>query len=185
MPIYNPPTPQQIGAVPTSRLVNAGLNMTGGGSLANDITLNSSGGGGGGAIYATRLNLLNQLDFTATGTHVVNWENALFDDLELWNIATPSRINIIAGISRVIIGSVITLSGGAATNAAARIKKNGTTLVALDSCSTGYTTANFSTSTGPLEVAENDYFEFEIEYASGANRSMPATRNAFYCIVLG
>lgn len=46
MSIYNPPTPAMIGAVPIEREIIAGMNMSGGGTLENDVTLNASGGGG-------------------------------------------------------------------------------------------------------------------------------------------
>lgn len=44
------PTATSIGAVPNSRQVIAGTNMTGGGSLSSDVTLNSTGSGGGSTI---------------------------------------------------------------------------------------------------------------------------------------
>ncbi len=44
--IFNPVTAQSIGAVPIDREVIAGTNMTGGGALSSDITLDASGGGG-------------------------------------------------------------------------------------------------------------------------------------------
>ncbi len=46
--IFNPVTAQSIGAVPVDRQVIAGTNMTGGGALSSDVTLDASGGGGGG-----------------------------------------------------------------------------------------------------------------------------------------
>jgi hypothetical protein len=47
MGIYIPPTPQSIGAVPVARQIIAGINMSGGGNLSADVTLNASGGGSG------------------------------------------------------------------------------------------------------------------------------------------
>ena len=48
MQINNPLTLEQLGGVPVTREIIAGTNMTGGGALDSDVTLNSSGGGGGG-----------------------------------------------------------------------------------------------------------------------------------------
>lgn len=42
------PTLSSLGGVPETREIIAGANMSGGGDLSNDITLNASGGGGGG-----------------------------------------------------------------------------------------------------------------------------------------
>jgi hypothetical protein len=61
MYISNPITPADIGAVPTSRQVIAGVNMTGGGALSGDVTLNASGGGGSGS-----LSLIERLDADGT-----------------------------------------------------------------------------------------------------------------------
>lgn len=65
------PTAAQIGAVPTSRLVNAGTNMSGGGNLGADITLNAIGGGGGGTIdiedEGSLILAASTLNFTGAG----------------------------------------------------------------------------------------------------------------------
>lgn len=69
MPGYNPPTPASIGAVPITRQVIAGSNLTGGGALSSDVTLNGSGGGG--AAIGQMPIVLN-----ASGKYVCNRINA-------------------------------------------------------------------------------------------------------------
>lgn len=66
MSIYNPPTPSSIGAVPVSRQVIAGTNMTGGGNLNADVTLNSTGGGGSSLTFGQ--NNTNTTNSSATAS---------------------------------------------------------------------------------------------------------------------
>jgi hypothetical protein len=78
MGINNPPTAASIGAVPTSRQVIAGTNMTGGGALTGNVTLNSTGGGGGSVNVwdSTGINSGNAGAFGARGgsfTVVTPW----------------------------------------------------------------------------------------------------------------
>lgn len=62
-------------SVPPSRRIIAGLNMTGGGPLTGDVTLNATGGGGGGGV------LINAHTFVAGETDFTVAISNAFTDL--------------------------------------------------------------------------------------------------------
>lgn len=75
MPIVNPITPASIGAVPDTRQVIAGTNLTGGGPLSSDVTLDATGGGGGN--YSS---IFNQ-DFSSSPASVIPIDVTGYSDI--------------------------------------------------------------------------------------------------------
>jgi hypothetical protein len=82
MGVNNPVTAESIGAVPISRQVIAGVNMSGGGNLENDITLDADGGGGSGGNK-----FFHALDIKATGT------NGGFTNAGVWNTRVLNTVD--------------------------------------------------------------------------------------------
>jgi len=93
MGVNNPVTAESIGAVPNSRQVIAGVNMSGGGALVGDITLDADGGGGSGGSK-----FFQALDIKASGV------NGGFTNAGAWNTRVLNTIDYssLPGVSLTI-----------------------------------------------------------------------------------
>lgn len=120
----------------------------------------------------------------ATTATALQWSNSLpFDTDGYYNSANPTRLTIPAGkgITKVrLTANVVAASGG--TNGSTNvtwIRKNGTAAIGGQQANYGaYNNPYFNISTGPLAVADNDYFEV-MYFAQTAGLVLTAGASSF------
>lgn len=159
-----------ISAVPTSRNVNTGAGLTGGGSLAADLTLSLNFKG------ATVQNSAQQ--FPNLGTITLTWNTDVYNPSGWHNTGVnPSRLTVPAGVTVAQISAEIAWNPGTAATdtyvATFIILKNGATTVAGfgdsvvdNSGSVVFAQRLTHLTSGPIAVTPGDFFEVR---ASGQN----------------
>lgn len=147
--IFNPPTAASIGAVPTSRQVIAGTNMSGGGTLAADRTFNASGGTSAPAI--TSGNWFQPLQ----GTVVASSGTCAVDTIYLIPFYLPAAVTISA----------------LAANLATAIPVSNVQLAIYATTAAGKPTGNVLAATGSIASTATGFINGAL---SGGNVTLPA-----------
>lgn len=117
-----------------------------------------------------------------TGDLTITWQASVWDEIGMWNIATPTKLIVPANVSRMELGAAIYVTGGSGVNANLQIRKNGVA-IALVGAASGWTAAMLNLSTGPIPVAENDQFELVLGMSASAGRSIQAAQTGFWAKV--
>jgi hypothetical protein len=101
--------------------------------------------------------------FAADTLHTLDWDVAAFDTGGYWDVSSPSRLTIPAGVSHVVVDAIV-FQGGGSMDYNLYIYKNGAEFCRA-AATTQWTGPNELT-TGVIEVAEGDYFEVVAKWSS-------------------
>ena len=145
-------------------------------------------GGGGGPEFA-RVTLSASVSLTANTFNTISWGTEVFDDNDFFSSTNPTRLTVPSGCTRATLTGGGTYGTGAnGADMGIRFRKNGTDVVGQESHDdlymgnhTGYQAA-MTAESGPLSVAENDYFEMQISRDNAAGATLADSDLSFFAI---
>ena len=115
-----------------------------------------------------RVQRINGQSISGTGITYLNWEEPIIDTAGMFNLGSPSRLTVPAGVSR------INVKGGARINASSsgtlglHFRKNGTDELFRSQTQCTATRGGMS-ETGPINVQPGDYFELGLSATGGGS----------------
>lgn len=112
---------------------------------------------------------------------IVNWNPPALDTVPLWSPSAPSRITIPKGINIVRVEATYRCLNAGNTSSGAYIRMNGSQYF-QGNTDAATPTSGSQVTTGPVLVAQGDYFEFAPFV--GANRTLDAQYCWMTCEVL-
>lgn len=111
---------------------------------------------------------------SSAGDNAFPFQDVGFDTDSFWSFGSPTRLTIPANVVKAVLTASIHTTGGSAGSVSLSIKKNGADYVATQAANSGFATVSLNVTTGPIIVAENDYFE--LEYNVGSGRTFEVAR---------
>lgn len=110
------------------------------------------------SVRSAKVMLVNTQNYTVPSAFA--WATAEHDDGGWYSVGVPSRLTVLAGVTKVIL--CLSVAGG--TGTLISIIKNG---VIADKVASGMSDANINLFASPLEVIAGDYFEVYLETSAG------------------
>lgn len=120
--------------------------------------------------------------YTASAAAVVTWQVPVIQTWPLWSAGSPNRLTIGTNINIVRLQAALRLSTVVAGYVQVSIRKNGSTLIASSNATSGAAPAQ-QCNTGPIYVANGDYFEVLVQGANN-NTVEAIDRTFFACEIL-
>ena len=109
------------------------------------------------AFRGALLELTSPESLPGGSTVTVNWDAAVYDTDNFWNISNPDRLTIPAGISKVRLVGGMTDTSSVTGQLIASVRRNGTSIIVISEIDTaGGDGVNVSSAV--VEVVEGDYF---------------------------
>lgn len=140
-------------------------------SLGLPFRSHFGGLGGGASTYNPEARVTVVTKVADTGASAspssVIWDTEVVDELSAWEVGSPTRLTVPAGVSWVKLAASVNLSlvdSNSATTLSIRL--NGTTTVIDQGVGTASTTPTRYCATGPIAVIPGDYFEVRTTSAS-------------------
>jgi hypothetical protein len=120
--------------------------------------------------------------YTASAAAVVTWAVPVIQTWPLWSAGSPNRLTIGANVNIVELHASVRCNTVVAGFTQLSIRKNGGALMASSNATSGAAPAR-QCSTGPIYVANGDYFEVLFQGAQG-NTLEAIERTHFTCSIL-
>lgn len=133
--------------------------------LNQAITQINAGGGGGGVAFSGAQASLASSIVSPTPPYAIAWDTEVYDTETWYSAGQPSRMTVPAGVTRVRLTAVVSLTTTAPDHLLVIITKNGVVtlaspgIVSIDEETAGFAAHQVTFSTPAVPVVEGDYFE--------------------------